>query len=184
MMGKRMHAFARALAVGLLIASPLAPIRAGALASSPPSHPKDFQETGFLNRTLDLHGVTYRFQVYLPEDWRRDDHRQWPIILFLHGRGERGAEGMWQTEIGLPEAVRDHPDRWPFIIVMPQCPQASYWTDPDMMTMAMAALDQETIEFHADTARTYLTGLSLGFRRPHPLLGLSGPPTRLLVPRI
>ena len=45
---------------------------------------------------------TYRFQVYLPEDWRRDDHRQWPIILFLHGRGERGSEGMWQTQIGLP----------------------------------------------------------------------------------
>jgi hypothetical protein len=37
-----------------------------------------------------------------------------------------------------------------------------YWTDSDMLTMAMAALDQETIEFHADTARTYLTGLSLG----------------------
>jgi predicted esterase len=124
--------------------------------------PRDFQETGFLNRTVDLHGVTYRFQVYLPEDFRRDDHRQWPIILFLHGRGERGAEGMWQTQVGLPAAVRDHPERWPFIIVMPQCPQMHYWTDPDMLAMAMAALDQEAAEFHADTARTYLTGLSLG----------------------
>ena len=139
MMGKRMHVFARALAVGLLIASPLVPPRSSALAGPALSHPKNFQETGFLNRTLDLHGITYRFQVYLPEDFRRDDRRQWPIILFLHGRGERGAEGMWQTEIGLPEAVRDHPERWPFIIVMPQCPQVHYWTDPDMMTMAMAA---------------------------------------------
>jgi poly(3-hydroxybutyrate) depolymerase len=162
MMGKRMHAFARALAVGLLIGSPLVDTQASPFAGPALSRPKNFQETGFLNRTLDLHGVTYRFQVYLPEDFRRDDHRQWPIILFLHGRGERGAEGMWQTEIGLPEAVRDHPERWPFIIVMPQCPQAHYWTDPDMMTMAMAALDQEIIEFHADIARTYLTGLSLG----------------------
>jgi len=124
--------------------------------------PKSFQETGFLNRTLDLHGAIYHFQVYLPEDFRRDDHRQWPIILFLHGRGERGAEGMWQTQIGLPQSVRDHPERWPFIIVMPQCPQMHYWTDPEMVHMAMATLDQETAEFHADTARTYLTGLSLG----------------------
>jgi acetyl esterase/lipase len=120
------------------------------------------QETGFLNRRIELHGVTYRFQVYLPEDWRRDDHKQWPIILFLHGRGERGSEGMWQTQIGLPRAVRDHPERWPFVIVMPQCPLPNHWTDPEMLAMAMAALDEEAAEFHGDPERTYLTGLSLG----------------------
>jgi acetyl esterase/lipase len=126
---------------------------------APPDLPQD---TGFLNRRLELHGVTYRFQVYLPEEWRRDDHKEWPIILFLHGRGERGSEGMWQTQIGLPLEVRDHPERWPFVIVIPQCPQANFWTDPEMQAMAMAALDQEADEFHADPERTYLTGLSLG----------------------
>jgi dienelactone hydrolase len=120
------------------------------------------QETGFLNRRIEFHGVTYRFQVYLPEEWRRDDRKQWPIILFLHGRGERGTEGMWQTQIGLPQAVRDHPDRWPFIIVMPQCPIPAYWTDAEMQALAMATLDQEAAEFHADPDRTYLVGLSLG----------------------
>jgi len=124
--------------------------------------PEPPQETGFLNRRLELHGITYRFQVYLPEEWRRDDHKQWPILLFLHGRGERGSEGMWQTQIGLPQAVRDHPERWPFIIVMPQCPLGNYWTDPEMLAMAIGALDQETAEFQADPNRTYLTGLSLG----------------------
>jgi predicted esterase len=137
-----------------------------AVASSkhptPPPQPLPPQETGFLNRVLDLHGSRYHFQVYLPEDFRRDDRRQWPIILFLHGRGERGAEGMWQTQIGLPLQVRDHPERWPFIIVMPQCTYPNFWTDPDMLKMAMAELDQETNEFHADTTRTYLTGLSMG----------------------
>ena len=157
-----MRGIARALAPCLLVASSLAPAGFSVPAESRFSRPKGFQETGFLNRTLDLHGIPYRFQVYLPEDYRRDDHRKWPIILFLHGRGERGAEGMWQTQIGLPSAVRDHPERWPFIIVMPQCPQMHYWTEPDMMTMAMTALQQETIEFDADTSRTYLTGLSLG----------------------
>lgn len=124
--------------------------------------PEPQQETGFLNRKIELHGITYRFQVYLPEEWRRDDHKLWPVVLALHGRGERGAEGMWQTQIGLPQAVRDHPDRWPFIIVMPQCPQPNYWTDPEMMTLALAALDEESQEFHGDPERTYLTGLSLG----------------------
>ncbi len=131
-------------------------------AKSHPVKPEPPQDTGFLNRSIELHGVTYRFQVYLPEDWRRDDSRPWPIILFLHGRSERGSEGMWQTQIGLPEAVRNHPDRWPFVIVMPQCPQNAHWTDPAMLDLAMASLDQESAEFHGDPARTYLAALSMG----------------------
>ena len=127
-------------------------------------HPRSepLQETGFLNRKIEIHGLTYRFQVYLPEEFRRDDGKEWPILLFLHGRGERGSEGLWQTQIGLPQAVRDHPERWPFIIVMPQCSLSGYWTDPDMLAMAMATLDQETAEFHADPEHTYLSGLSMG----------------------
>jgi pimeloyl-ACP methyl ester carboxylesterase len=129
------------------------------------------QETGFLNRSITLQGVTYKFQVYLPEDFHRFDSKKLPgknveepppIILFLHGRGERGAEGMWQTQIGLPQQLRDHPERWPFIVVMPQCPFRHFWTDPDMLQMALATLNQEAREFHADPDRTYLVGLSLG----------------------
>ena len=153
----------RFLAACLALAWAIAPGAAPAAAAGAPSaRPEPPQETGFLNRRLELHGATYRFQVYLPEEWRRDVHKQWPIILFLHGRGERGSEGMWQTQIGLPQAVRDHPERWPFVIVMPQCPLPGYWTDPDMLSMAMAALDQEAAEFHGDPDRTYLSGLSLG----------------------
>jgi acetyl esterase/lipase len=135
---------------------------AGLAAKAHPAKPEPPQDTGFLNRKIELQGVNYKFQVYLPEDWRRDDGKEWPIILFLHGRGERGSEGMWQTQIGLPEAVRNHPDRWPFVIVMPQCPQTAHWTDPAMLDLAMAALNQESAEFHGDPARTYLTGLSMG----------------------
>src|SRR5271168_4996584 len=153
----------RSTAVAGVLALPLAAWAARS-AAHPAMHPvaEPAQETGFLNRRIELHGATYKFQVYLPEEWRRDDHRLWPIILALHGRGERGSEGMWQTQIGLPQQVRDHPERWPFLIVMPQCPQINYWTDPEMMAMAIAALDQETEEFHGDPERTYLTGLSLG----------------------
>ncbi len=159
----------RLLAACLFLAGASSPVWASStqstrtVAGAPhTTHSEPAQETGFLNRKIELHGVTYRFQVYLPEDWRRDDRKQWPIILFLHGRGERGSEGMWQTQFGLPQAVRDHPERWPFVIVMPQCPLPAYWTDPDMLAMAMAALDQEATEFHADPDRTYLSGLSLG----------------------
>ena len=146
----------RFLAVCLLLAPVPTCVGAAVKVHEPP------QETGFLNRKIEVGKVTYRFQVYLPDDWRRDDGKHWPIILFLHGRGERGSEGMWQTQIGLPEEVRDHPERWPFVIVMPQCPMPEHWTDPNVMAMAMAALNQESAEFHGDSQRTYLTGISLG----------------------
>ena len=119
------------------------------------------QETGFLNRTLTLNGAIHKYQVYVPEGW--DNRVKWPVILFLHGSGERGSEGMDETQIGLPQAIRVHPERWPAIVVMPQVPfNHHHWTDPDMMAMAMGALAQETQEFHGDPERTYLTGISLG----------------------
>jgi predicted esterase len=118
-------------------------------------------DTGFLNRRVTVSGITYKYQVYLPENW--NEHSAWPVILFLHGSGERGSEGMDETQIGLPQAIRVHPDRWPFVVVMPQVPFSHHhWTDPDMMQMAMTALEQDTKEFHGDRDRTYLTGLSLG----------------------
>jgi pimeloyl-ACP methyl ester carboxylesterase len=156
-----MPRFPRLLTGFLALACVLTP-GAFATASARKDKPEPPQETGFLNRKIELHGIPYRFVVYLPEEWHRDDHKLWPIILALHGRGERGSEGMWQTQIGLPQAVRDHPDRWPFVIVIPQCPLENVWTDPEVLAMALATLDQETAEFHGDPERTYLTGLSLG----------------------
>jgi len=121
-------------------------------------HPQD---TGFLNRSIDVNGNLHRYVVYLPENWSRQ--QSWPFILFLHGSGERGSEGMDETQIGLPQAIRLHPERWPFVVVMPQVPfNHHHWTDPDMMAMAMAALEAEIREFHGDRDRVYLTGLSLG----------------------
>ncbi|HEX4068441.1 MAG TPA: prolyl oligopeptidase family serine peptidase [Acidobacteriaceae bacterium] len=119
------------------------------------------QDTGFLNRTIDVNGVSHRYVVYLPENWSRD--QRWPVILFLHGSGERGSEGMDETQIGLPQAIRLHPERWPFVVVMPQVPfNRHHWTDPEMMGMAIGALYAEVKEFRGDTDRLYLTGLSLG----------------------
>jgi acetyl esterase/lipase len=159
MSSARRSSFVRLVAWFAFIGA-LAPNCAWAARAKAPKMPP--QETGFLNRSIQVRGANYRYQVYVPEEWRRDDHKPWPIILFLHGRGERGSEGMWQTQIGLPEDVRDHPERWPFIIVIPQCPQDIYWTDPVGMDLALATLNRETSEFNGDPDRTYLTGLSLG----------------------
>src|SRR5262245_51570470 len=60
--------------------------------------------TGFLNRTLTVAGETYRYQVYVPADYNQS--RIWPVVLFLHGGGERGTDGLVQTEVGIGSAIR------------------------------------------------------------------------------
>ena len=117
-------------------------------------------ETGFLNRTVTVGGTTYRYVVYVPADWTSD--KTWPIILFLHGAGERGDGGLAQSNIGLPSSIRKYPDRFPAVVVMPQCRTGRWWPEPEMEAQALAALDAATKEFNGDPQRTYLTGLSMG----------------------
>lgn len=116
-------------------------------------------ETGFLNRTLDVDSTTHRYQVYLPADYTPD--RAWPAIVFLHGAGERGENGMMQTQVGLGPAIRMHPERWPAVVIFPQLPAGGNWT-PTTEPLAIRALDQTLTEFNIDPDRVYLTGLSMG----------------------
>lgn len=117
-------------------------------------------ETGFLNRMVQVGGVAYRYQVYLPNEWNK--HQRWPVILFLHGIGERGDDGIRGTQIGIAGAIRQNPERFPFIVVFPQCRAETYWFDSKMQRQALKALDESIKEFHGDKRRVYLTGLSMG----------------------
>lgn len=117
-------------------------------------------DTGFLNRTVTVEGVAYRFQVYVPADWT--PQQSWPVALFLHGYGESGDDGLLQTQIGIATAIRTHVADFKMIVVMPQCRKGKLWVDPDMQAQALAALEQSVTEFHGDPARLYLTGLSMG----------------------
>ncbi len=116
-------------------------------------------ETGFLARTVDVHGSSYRYQVFIPAQWNPDE--QWPVISFLHGGGERGDDGVRQLDKGLPEILREKPD-FPAVVVMPQCRRRTWWGDPAMETQAFATLEATIEEFNGDRSRLYLTGLSLG----------------------
>src|SRR5260370_21155351 len=91
-----------------------------------------------------------------------ESEKKWGVIVFLHGGGERGEDGLLQTDVGLGHAIREHAANFPFIVVMPQCRKDKLWTQPDMQAQALAALDQSSREFHADRNRVYLTGLSMG----------------------
>ena len=67
-----------------------------------------------------------------------------------------------QTEVGLGYAIRYAGADFPAIVVFPQCRRDRFWTDADMQTVALTALNQTIKEFHGDPERIYLTGLSMG----------------------
>jgi predicted peptidase len=117
-------------------------------------------ETGFLDRTISVQGTTYKYEVFVPEDWT--PHGKWPIILYLHGSGERGDDGLQQTDTGIGTIIRSDRERVPAVVVMPQCRKNIWWIQPPMDDLAIAALEAATKEFHGDPRRTYLTGMSMG----------------------
>lgn len=117
------------------------------------------QQTGFLDRSVTVNGHAYPYIVYVPRNY--DASRAWPVILFLHGSGERGNDGTRAMQIGVAAAVRAHPERVPAIVVIPQAPAETRWLG-EPADAAMAALDHAISEFHGDRQRLYLTGLSMG----------------------
>jgi predicted peptidase len=117
-------------------------------------------ETGFLDRVVTAGSGSHRYQIFVPRNWSRD--RNWPVVLFLHGAGERGVDGIVQTEVGIGTAIRRHIDRFPCAVVFPQCAKGASWTAADMQGQAIQAFDDTIREFNGDEARLFLTGISMG----------------------
>lgn len=113
----------------------------------------------FVQRTLELDGTAYSYQVFVPS--LKAGGEVPAIVLFLHGIGERGHDNDKQLTAGLGPHVRAHSADFPAIVVFPQAPDDQYWTGATAR-MALAALAAATREFHGDPQRTYLTGLSMG----------------------
>lgn len=98
-----------------------------------------------------------QYLLFLPEGYGQNPGQRWPMILFLHGSGERGNE-IWMVPTNGPTSyIADHPD-FPFILVCPQCPSNEVWS-PDVL---LSLLDDVTHGYAVDTNRIYLTGLSMG----------------------
>lgn len=121
-------------------------------------HPPSAAPTGFLIKSVEVDNRWHDYVVYVPRDY--DPAKAWPVILFLHGRGERGSDGLLQTDVGLGRAIRRNPERLPAIAVFPQCPDTVHWDGA--LDIAEAAFKQTLAEYHTDPSRYYLTGLSMG----------------------
>lgn len=123
--------------------------------------PASGHETGFLDRSVVVDGVDYRYEVYVPRDY--DARRTWPIVLMLHGGGDYGSDGIRPTAGGLATAIRLHPDRLPAIVVFAQghADGTPSWQGQGGKA-ALKEVDEAIAEFHGDPSRVYLTGASAG----------------------
>lgn len=93
--------------------------------------------------------------VLLPPNY--SPAKKWPVVLFLHGAGERGSDNEKQMKVGLGPIA----SKIPAIIVFPQAPEDSRWIG-EPADAAVRALDEAIAKYNGDPDRVYLTGLSMG----------------------
>ena len=101
--------------------------------------------------------VTGHYLLYLPETYGQERRQRWPLVLFLHGAGERGTDLEQVKKHGPPKLVAAG-QSFPFILVSPQCP-ANQWWPPEVLS---ALLDEVVEKYAVDQNRIYVTGLSMG----------------------
>ena len=110
------------------------------------------QKTGELDRTIR---VKMKYLLYLPKDYEAKE--SFPLLLFLHGIGERGDDPQVLKVYGPPKMIEAGQDL-PFIVVSPQCPPDRWW-DPVELS---ALLDEIVEKYKVDQDRICVTGLSMG----------------------
>lgn len=99
--------------------------------------------------------VEYQYLESLPEGY--EDQEKWPLVLFLHGAGERG-DNLEKLKIHGPPMQASQGRKFPFIMIAPQCPAEKWWFPNELSLF----LDQIEKQYKVDPDRIYVTGLSMG----------------------
>jgi predicted esterase len=119
--------------------------------SSPVSlgqHPYTSQSTGL------------NFLLYLPNEYGKEPQKEWPLILYLHGWGERGVDIEALKRQPLPETLEQQTD-FPFITISPQMPpEQESWSE--LIDSLNSLLDEIESTCSVDSQHIYLTGISMG----------------------
>jgi len=135
----------------LLVMAARTPAQTAATSAPPPAQTvQQFQFTKTLSASVN-------YLLYLPKGCDAKADKRWPLILFLHGAGERGTN-IWKVATHGPLKHVTADSDFPFIVISPQCPERQIWS----RDVLLALLDNVTAKYAVDTRRIYLTGLSMG----------------------
>jgi len=104
--------------------------------------------------------VTLRYLIYLPSDYDAKTAEKWPLLLFLHGSGERG-DDIEKVKIHGPPKLVSQGKEFPFVLVSPQCPAGPRGTgwNAEQLSKLVESLANT---YRIDRQRLYVTGLSMG----------------------
>jgi poly(3-hydroxybutyrate) depolymerase len=141
-------------------------LTAGPVTAHAQPQPQPGVRAGFSVRTFKDDAGVHKYTVFVPAGYT--PARKWPVILFLHGAGERGTDGQLPSTIGLGPLVRAREANFPFLVVFPQNEDVrgrilTGW-NPESTDgrRAIAILDQLEKEFSVDSRRQILAGWSMG----------------------
>ena len=99
----------------------------------------------------------YAYQLFIPRGLATTGERKWPMMIFLHGSGERG-DDIGKVKVHGPPKIADRNPDFPFILVSPLLPADQDWD----LAKLDAILDLMIATLPIDKSRVYLTGLSRG----------------------
>lgn len=125
---------------------------------------EDTDTTGFIPQPV---GVSFRkvdhpkdvtdYVLQIPASYNEKKTTRWPVIIFLHGIGERGSDLNQVKRAGLAGIAGQDPD-FPFVLIAPQCRENGWWDAPSLNILYKEVLEK----YNVDSSRIYLTGLSMG----------------------
>jgi predicted peptidase len=99
----------------------------------------------------------YQYLLFIPPSLGRSKSERWPLMIFLHGSGER-ADDITKVKVHGPPKIAERDPEFPFILISPQLPAGQDWD----LAKLDALLDHVLAALPADPKRVYLTGLSRG----------------------
>lgn len=103
-----------------------------------------------------------KYLLYLPDEYDQDLEKSYPLVLFLHGAGERGDDLEMVKRHGPPKLAEK--GKLPYILLSPQCPleipRYSNWISE--LSAVMELLNETAEKYRVDQQRIYVTGLSMG----------------------
>jgi len=119
------------------------------------------QPVGFQFKTFrDAAGNGHRYAVFIPHNY--DSHRCYSAILFLHGFGARGTDGMRPTQGGLGTVIREQESTFDMIVAFPQSETGAWDAETPDGKRALQILDEVMKDYKIDPDRVHLTGYSRG----------------------
>ncbi len=107
---------------------------------------------------IPLKSKTYPYLAYLPSGYNKDNAKEWPLIIYLHGSSCKGNNLDKLKKYGPPYYL-ERGMQVDAIVVSPQCPSNKNWTVGSWFESFYNEIKEK---FHIDPSRVYLTGMSLG----------------------